>query len=55
MGDNKTTITVEWKDKKKFKDIVNKYHTTQQKCFSAIINIMKSFDPELKKELKNEV
>jgi len=48
----KTTITVNLKDKRKFKDIVNKYDTTQYKLFSALIKIAKNFDVELKEDLK---
>ena len=44
----KTTITVNNKDKRKFKDLVNKYDTNQQKFFSAMVKVMKEFDPELR-------
>jgi len=48
----KTTITVEKKDKKKFKDLVNKYDSNQQKFFHAMVSIIKDYKPELKDILK---
>jgi len=48
----KTTITVEKKDKKKFKDLVNKYDLNQQKFFGIMIKIMKSYSPEIKELIK---
>ena len=48
----KTTLTVEKKDKLKFKKLVVKYDTNQQKFFRALVKIAKDFDPELKELLK---
>jgi len=48
----KTTITVEKKDKKKFKDLVNKYDSNQQKFFHIMVKIMKEYSPEIEGELK---
>ena len=47
-----TTITVKRKDKKIFKDLVNKEDTNQQKFFSALLKVMKKFKPEIKEFLK---
>jgi len=44
----KTTITVEKKDKKKFKDLVNKYDVNQQEFFRIMVKVMKDFDPEIR-------
>jgi len=48
MGEELTTITIFKKDKKKFKDLVNKYNSNQQKFFGIMVKIMKSYDPEIK-------
>ena len=48
----KTTITVEKKDKKLFKDLANKHDINQQELFSVMIKIMKTCDFELKESLK---
>lgn len=48
----KTTITVKKRDKKKFKNLVNKYDSNQQKFFYAMVKVMKDYEPELKDILK---
>jgi len=48
----KTTVTVDSKDKKKFKQLVLDYDTDQMLMFRALVKIAKSFKPELKEILK---
>jgi len=48
MTDKLTTISVSKKDKKKFKDLVNKNDSNQQIFFGIMVKIMKDFDPEIK-------
>lgn len=48
----KTTVTVDSKDKKKFKQLVLDYDTDQMKMFGALVKIAKQYKPELKGLLK---
>ena len=48
----KTTVTVKTKDKKKFKDLVNKYDTNQQTFFGVMVKIVKDFEPEIRGLIK---
>jgi|TARA_R100000750_G_C2340221_1_gene93873 hypothetical protein len=52
VNDESTTLTVSRKDKKKFKDLVNKYGTYQYKLFGVMIKVIKEYDPEVKSLLK---
>lgn len=52
MMKDPATINVERKDKKIFKDLVNKHDVTQSKFFHIMIKIIRKFDPEIKEELK---
>lgn len=47
MNNKLTTITIFKKDKKKFKNLVNKYNSNQQIFFGIMINIMRGYKPEI--------